>query len=288
MGLYDREYVRQREWGGPQRRLQDYSAITILIVANVAIWGIDALSQLFFNTAWLNLSLAAYPSDLWQPWMWWRFITAGFAHDPSGPIHILFNMLLLFFFGREIEQMRGKNEFLRFYFAALLISSVAGCLWTYSLEGAVPVAHLGASGGVLAVMVVFALNFPFRTVLLYFIIPVPIWLIVTVAILIDLLYIADQDGIGHAAHLSGALFGFIYYQAKLNLGDWTANLPSFSRGPSLPRGWKVHSPPSDADLDDEVDRVLRKMREQGESSLTKQDRQVLEEASRRYQRRRKM
>ncbi len=49
--------------------------------------------------------------------MWWQFLTYGFVHDISGITHLLFNMVGLYVFGRDVELRMGRMEFLRFYLA---------------------------------------------------------------------------------------------------------------------------------------------------------------------------
>src|SRR5260370_34116891 len=55
----------------------------------------------------------------------WRLVTCGFLHDPDGIFHILFNMIILWLVGRELEERHGAAEFLAFYFLALGVSSLA-------------------------------------------------------------------------------------------------------------------------------------------------------------------
>ncbi len=95
------------------------------------------------------------------------------------------------------------------------------------------------------------------------------------------------DYVAHAAHLGGALFGFIYYKT-----GWT--LFSLFPGNVLKRGLgqrrpklKLHSPEQDDEsLSRRVDEILEKISREGEASLSKDERRVLEDASRRYQKRR--
>ncbi len=94
------------------------------------------------------------------------------------------------------------------------------------------------------------------------------------------------DNVAHVAHLSGVAFGFIYYQTGLNLGRLVPRRLSgnpFRMSPKL----RVHDPDeASRDLSDQVDAILAKISQQGEASLTRKERRTLEEASKRYQRRR--
>ena len=66
------------------------------------------------------------PDTLFEPWKWWQFLTYGFFHDLNSPIHILFNMIMLYVFGRMVEARMGAGEFLRFYLLAIVIGGIIG------------------------------------------------------------------------------------------------------------------------------------------------------------------
>src|SRR5262249_35573982 len=120
-------------------------------------------------------------------------------------------------------------------------------------------------------------------------IPIPIraWALGTLYVVLDLIGAAQKsDNVAHLAHLSGVAYGFIYYRSGWNLGRLIPHRLStsmFKLRPSL----RIHDPHSQpAELSQKVDQILKKISREGESSLTKKERRTLEEASRRYQRRR--
>lgn len=133
-----------------------------------------------------------------------RMLTSGFIH--ADPFHLAMNMLSLLFIGPYLELGMGAGPYLGFYFACLL----GGSAWTL-LENFRNLDYkaLGASGAVSGVTTGFALFAPFAMILI-FVVPMP-------AILFAVLYIAwsafaqgrVNDGIGHAAHLGGALTGLV-------------------------------------------------------------------------------
>jgi hypothetical protein len=86
--------------------------------------------------------------------------------------------------------------------------------------------------------------------------------------------------------LAGAAFAVVYYYTGWNLGRW---LPSrFSWKALKPRPkLRVHEPDREESFSDQVDRILEKISREGEASLTAQERHLLEDASRRYQQRRR-
>ena len=101
----------------------------------------------------------------------WRLITYGFCHDRSSLFHLAFNMICLWMFGRLIEGIYGRRYCLLVYLLGVFISGVCHLGWQLASGGdATPM--VGASGGVMAFMVLAAIHFPRITVLLFLIIPV--------------------------------------------------------------------------------------------------------------------
>lgn len=222
---------------------------------------------------------------LWQP------VTYLFLH--GGLWHILLNMLALFFFGPETERHIGTKRFLGLYFACGI---AAGIGWLI-ISGSGMNYCIGASGAVFGVLGAFAALFPARpvTLLLFFFIPITMRAR-TLAIglgLINLISMISMPGhIAYAAHLVGGLagYGYAHYGVKrglhlqwLNPLRWANEiLWHWQR-----RKFKVLSssgPPRDKDerpSPDEVDRILDKVSKEGMHSLTIQERETLEKASRR-------
>lgn len=285
MGIHDRDYYRQERasfsWGWP------HSIVGLLILVNVALYVADGL--LTPDQDQITRSLELKAGDLAQPWFWWRFLTYGFVHKPPPAfLHILFNMLGLWFLGRDVEGHYGRKEFLRIYLALIL---VGGLVWAAvaKLRG-VPdsAAVLGASGAVVGVIVLFALNFPRRTIVMIPIpIPMPAWLMGALLVAGDLFQaMAGADAqVAYTVHLAGAAFAFLYYRFRWNFGELGSR---FSLGWFRPRPrLRVHAPEEgEEDLSEEVDRILEKIHREGEASLTRKERRILESASREYQRRR--
>lgn len=168
-------------------------------------------------------------SDKFQPY---QLVTHLFTHAPPPMLfHIIFNMLMLWMFGRILENVWGPKRFFIYYFACGLGAAALHLAIQYlrcqqllhaidandiveaqARLGAVAPA-LGASGAVMGVMVGFAYLFP-NTELMIFPIPIPIkakWLVL-VYVLIDLFLgigNVSGDNIAHFAHVGGAVTGFI-------------------------------------------------------------------------------
>lgn len=280
MGIYDRDYTRSERpsfaLGTPR------SAVGVLVLVNVAVYVANALTS---DNALISL-LGVRPESLTQPWLWWQFLTYGFAHDPS-PAHVLFNMLTLWFLGHDVEEVYGRREFTWLYLTLVVFAAVVWAVVT-RLQGAVTGPLIGASGAVVGVVILYALHFPRRIILLFFVLPVPAWALGVMAVMYDLWGAAGGGGprVAYVAHLAGAALAFIYYRLGWRLSGWSQGIsfPSFGRRPNL----RIHDPDADeSNLSAQVDQILEKIHRQGEASLSRKERRVLETASREYQRRRR-
>jgi membrane associated rhomboid family serine protease len=137
---------------------------------------------------------------------WYRWVTSAFIH--GDPTHLFFNMLALFFFGPVMEVGLGTIEFIAIYFGSLL----AGSAWTWMEHYRDPnYRALGASGAISGVTSAAALFFPFSTIYLFFAVPMPMIVFALGYIIWSAVASAGRvrDGIGHAAHLGGALAGVV-------------------------------------------------------------------------------
>ena len=112
-----------------------------LLIVNVLIWlgQISPLGYLFTNQFFFAPVLAAF-----EPW---RMLTAGFVHDWSGPMHILFNSYAIWIFGRALEPMLGTVRFLVLYLTSIVGGSLA-VMWLSDPQ--IPV--VGASGALFGLM----------------------------------------------------------------------------------------------------------------------------------------
>ena len=101
----------------------------------------------------------------------WRLVTSAFCHSRYGVWHILFNMLLLYWFGQRLEQMYGSREFLLFYLVAGVCASLAYVALAYHNGSTIPA--IGASGPIMGVMMLYVIFYPFEQFLLFWFIPGP-------------------------------------------------------------------------------------------------------------------
>jgi len=262
--------------------------VITLIIANVAVWVLNLLANDQFNKM-LALN-GALPERLWEVW---KLVTYGFAHAFQSPWHLAFNMLAIFFFGRAVEQVLGRAEFYRFYFASIVVAGLAWVVSVNFFSGGIPPEKtnlIGASGGVMAVLAVFVWYFPRQEVLIWGVLPVPAWALGILYFVSDLQGAANGGGnVAHVAHLGGAVFGLLYAWrgwSLTGLADVGSRLRQMRRRFKVVRpDDDVHSGPDDEDevsLQAKVDAILEKISRSGESSLTRDERDTLTRASRRF------
>jgi membrane associated rhomboid family serine protease len=164
-----------------------------------------------FNNAKITDDLIFWPPAVSMRHQYYRFITCGLIHADF--IHLLFNMLTLYFFGRALEVFyRGELGLQGYYYPILYISAliVANIPSYIKRKDDYNYRSLGASGAVCAVLFAVILIRPWMQLYLYFI-PMP-------AILYSVLFLAYSvymsrrggDNVNHDAHLWGALYGVVF------------------------------------------------------------------------------
>jgi membrane associated rhomboid family serine protease len=223
----------------------------------------------------------------------WRLVTYAFCHQD--PFSLVFDMLLLWFLGRRLERMYGSREFLLYYLGS---SFAAGTLFAaIGLTAILPTPLCGAAPAIMAIFALYALHFPREEILVFFLVPVQIFILVIIYIGVDIYSVlrAVQGEIGWemaahtAAHLCGAVFAFLYKHYDWHLsGIWqriTGIRTAWKRATAR-RRLKVYTPAPEVDqLDGKLDAILAKIHEQGSESLTDSERAVLARASERYKKR---
>lgn len=305
MGIQDRDYYRE----GPSflDRVGQQGATVWLVAITCGVF----FGQMFSGVLKSPLvQIGAYDPRLILEGEVWRLLTGCFLHSGIG--HIFFNMLILFWAGQRLEEMYGAREFVLFY---LLAGIGANVLYLCAqLAGLAPMnPAVGASGAVTAVLIVFACHFPHAQVRLYFLIPMPVWLVAILFVGFDAVFalsaVPDPRGarIAYFGHIGGAIFGLLYYQAGWRFSQIFARSPKARVRPKLrvvvpppseermpePVGAPVEaapkpaSAPADEQLEAKLDAVLEKVSKHGQESLTPEEREILVKASELYKKRRK-
>ncbi len=142
----------------------------------------------------------------------WTLLTSAFSHYDTS--HLLFNMIGLYVFGRDVGRALGSATLLQLYLVGGIAASVGHVLFSVFTGDMVPA--LGASGSVMALAVMFGALFPSRTLLINFFIPVPAALAVAGYLLLDVLgTFSPTSTVAHAAHLGGAAWGFAWWYFRV-------------------------------------------------------------------------
>ena len=293
--LYDRPYMRAPSEPSNQRT----SVVTSLLVITIGIYIIQQVINVSFPgnggrgntflTNWFALSAQNF-----KALKVWTVLTYAFLHS-SHILHIIGNMLGLFYIGRILEPLLGKQQFLLLYLGSAIVGGLAYLV--FHPDGAIPV--VGASAAVSAILAFFCMKFPERqiTLLLFFIIPLamkPKWLFwgflgFTVFSLL-LSELPGSSNIAHSAHLGGFLTGVVFFRYIYN--NSSSFTDTFSRpNIELPEWFKrrkstgskisyqVNRPSrNNEDLQKEVDRILDKINTSGFSSLNENEKAVLDRA----------
>lgn len=283
MGIYDRNYYRDENELDLRPNWDQRSAVSTLIIINVVVFVANMFLRDSLAVGYqgaVNEFLMLTAEDFGRPYLWWHALTYGFCHDAEAIRHLLFNMLGLYFLGRSVEDRYGRMEFYRIYLISMVI---CGIVWLIKQQFiGTKGGLLGASGAVLCIEMLFVFNFPkARVFLLVF--PVPAWVL---GILLVLMNIASNPSTNVATdvHLTGILFAVGYFFLGLNfrfLGDLRAAWRRWMRrhaGPKL----KIHNESASAVANDaeEADRILAKIHESGQDSLSSKEKKFLEKYSR--------
>lgn len=272
------------------------NVVVFLLIGIISVVGLISqapeISDFIYRQFTIPPTMAEYLS---RPW---TLITYMFAHERWGILHILFNMLALYWFGRLFVEYLGSDKLVAVY----ILGGLAGGLLYLLMFNTVPFfversgfeGMVGASAAVFAIMTAAATLLPNYSFYLLFFGPVKIKYIAAVYVVISFLGTTQGNAGGNIAHLGGALIGFIYIkqlQAGVNWGiwitvtiDWFRDL--FKSKPKVKVTYRKEdkrssvkpSSPGKASQA-EIDAILDKISDRGYESLTKEEKEKLFNAS---------
>ncbi|AQT69023.1 Rhomboid protease GlpG [Anaerohalosphaera lusitana] len=276
MGIYDRDYTKNMYsggGGGGGMRLAMPSLTPIvkwLLMINLgvflAMFMIPPIANLFVRL------FAVWASPWWESLLVWRYISYQFLH--GGFLHVLFNMLGLYFFGTMLERTWGSKHFLRFY---LTCGAVGGIVYPLMVFANViqPGFLLGASGSVYGIIAAVAILYPRVRVYIYGIFPVPMWVLGLIILFASIASFQSGDNAGgQVAHLAGLATGavWVYWKPLQNKarikkqhGKWTEKIQQERR------------------FQKDVDHILAKVHKHGIKSLSRKEKKILKQATDREQ-----
>lgn len=219
-------------------------------------------------TAIFGLSRGAV-SDGWV----WQLATYMFLH--GGVFHLVFNMLVLWMFGSQLEASWGTRAFLRYFFVCGIAAGVT--TWLIPLGPDVPT--VGSSGAVYGLILAYGMLFPDSVVYLYFLFPIRAKYLALILGGVEFLSSLAQsgDGVAHFTHLGGLAAGYVY----LRFGDrlrWWFRRPGGRPGGRRARVADIRQARATRSRQrEEVDAILDKISSQGIDSLTPHERRRLRE-----------
>jgi membrane associated rhomboid family serine protease len=289
--LYDRPYMRE------SREERSTSVLVWLIAAIVAGY---LLQNIFLKVlhvgpaaeALFGLSIAGI-----RGWHLWTLVTYSFLHSPDNWLHIICNVMALYFLGRELLPVLGPKRFLGIYFAGVVAGGLLWSVVNWRAGGMV----IGASAGVMTLLIVFACLYPDKevTLLLFFVLPVtlkPKYLALGCAVIdlfgcffYEILGNVSPLGFAHSAHLGGMAAGWLYFRFGYARPDWL-EIPGRATRIELPHWMRRPAPAAVAKpafrvnignrdtLRAEVDRILDKINSKGFGALTPEEKKLLDEA----------
>ncbi|MCP9200905.1 rhomboid family intramembrane serine protease [Gramella sp. GC03-9] len=236
----------------------------------------------------------------------WSIITYSFLH--SGLWHIIGNMLILYFSGIYFLNYFSPKRLLNYYFLGVLIGALVYML-SYNLfpafQGTGRSYLMGASAGVMAVLIGIASHIPNMRVRLFLLGSVKFWWIAAFLVVIDIIQIPMGNAGGHLAHLGGAALGYLYtnqLRKGNDIGKWFENIMDFfsslfkprekkARMRTVHRSDKTSSRPARPtrsrtrssamnknDKQKKVDAILDKISKSGYDSLSKAEKDFLFQA----------
>lgn len=307
MGLQDRGYM-QGDNAPPGLRPArggglPFSMSTLLIAANVLVFLGQILADRTWGSRHIPPGFAVDPvsfyghfstSKIFLPNLeFWRFLTFQFLHGSW--MHLILNMMGIWFLGKMVEEQLGPKKYLAFYlvcgiFGAFLylllnlLGSVLGIDFPFLLPNHPATPLIGASAGVFGVVMACAYIAPNESMQLFF---PPITMRMKtlayafVGISVVMLYVGSKNAGGEAAHLGGAIAGFYFIRNTHHLIDFFDVLGD-SRKPKSPKPPRPKR--GGGASQQEVDRVLEKVSASGLGSLTSQEREILRHATKQQRR----
>ncbi len=246
------------------------------------------MKALYFQAKYLGyLMVSSEPSMLLlRPW---TLFTYMFLH--FGFLHILFNILVLYWFGRIYLQYLTPKQLLTTYLLGG-ISGAAVFILAYNLfPGLSEGQALGASASIMAIVIGISFYNPQYELYIPFLGPVKLIYIALVYVVLDVLQIASENAGGHLAHLGGAMYGY-FFALQMKRGkdigkgfsrffDWVASL--FKRKPKMRVSYKNEARQMNdfeynkrkVENQKEIDRILDKIAQSGYESLSKKEKDIL-------------
>ncbi|MGC9450423.1 MAG: rhomboid family intramembrane serine protease [Oceanipulchritudo sp.] len=296
MSIYSRSYMRS----GPSEFAPRPWALRSILITLVAVFLLQNIFRHWLGSAFMEMTFALNLYRLSEGWVH-TLLTYGLLHSTQGglPWHLVFNGLMLYWFGKELEARLGSERFLEFFLLCILCGGIVWSCVHFLTGDAVSV--LGASAGVFGVLYLFC-RYRWNTPMSFLFIPIQFsgkqlfWILIGFQLFFFLfgeLPGSGSSATANSAHLGGMLGAFIYERKLLhrrtlisffrNLGSRTeAQAPTWQKRAAAVKsrtGQKFTlNLGRKSDLKQEVDRILDKINSEGFGALSEEEKRTLDKA----------
>jgi membrane associated rhomboid family serine protease len=258
--------------------------VKALLAANISVFVLQFLMGQSEIGLWFDSTFGLVPRKVFGQLHIWQFASYMFLHVNF--FHILFNMFVLWMFGSELETLWGRKAFLQYY----LVTGIGAGL-TYVLIMPLLDANssyhilMGASGAIYGLLAAYAMIYPNRKIMLYFLIPVPMRWFALGLVVIEMMSMLRASNVGHLAHLGGLLVGYLYLRGGRRYFDNFLKARRKKKASSrfhVVDDKKTSRPSNGSGKGGQtrVDQILEKISTEGLDSLTQEEQDILRRASR--------
>lgn len=267
-------------------KYQTGTIVEKIIFINIALFILTYLINTFsyllkgdgnFVIEWFALS-PQFDTFITRPW---TLITYGFLH--SGFLHILFNLIFLYYIGNIFLDFFSKKQFITYYFLGIIFGGIIYLL-SYNYLPALKNQQtilVGASAGVIAILVGIASYIPNYALQFRFIGSVKLLYIAIGFVILDIVQIPVDNAGGHLAHLGGAIIGFLlttYFNQGKNINLWPENLFQNKKDKPLKTVYKNKTSAKNSNPQEQqkkIDAILDKISKSGYDTLSKEEKDFL-------------
>ncbi len=267
-------------------KYQTGTIVEKIIFINIALFLLTYLINTFsyllngdgnFVLEWFALS-PQFNTFITRPW---TLISYGFLH--SGFFHIVFNLLFLYYIGNLFLDFFSKKQFITYYFLGILFGGIIYLL-SYNYLPALKSQQtilVGASAGVIAILVGIASYIPNYAIQFRFIGGIKLLYIAIGFVILDIVQIPVNNAGGHLAHLGGAVIGFlltIYFNQGKNIHLWPENLFATKKEKPFKTVYKNKTSTKSAnpiEQQKKIDGILDKISKSGYDTLSKEEKDFL-------------
>lgn len=304
MSVADRDYWKDEE-PSTFSSLPSWPVTYWLMGILVVCFAGQCINDVYIKAS-IDPYLALTREGILSGWIW-QLLTFQFLHGST--LHLIFNLLGLWFLGRSVEQVLGRSRFVLAYFGSGIVGGVLQSVLMWAFPALYAGYVVGASAGILGILTVFCLLHADATFRLYLLIPVSARVLLYITAGVELFFTlvpSHRDGaVAHPAHLGGMMLGALWVRSGWH-HDWNP-LPGAAlvdriknlfyrphrtpklrvlKGGTQPTASRIKTAPAptvvntedlapDEFIAREVDPILDKIAAHGMSSLTDKERRVL-------------